>query len=113
MSNKIIFTDFFSKKAKPLIKRFHTLKQEILDLAEDLIENPFLGDDLGNGIRKISLASKSKGKGKSGGFRVVTYNLVEVEDETSLEIHLILIYDKSEISDISKKDLLEIIKYLQ
>lgn len=113
MSNKIIFTDFFSKKTKPLIKKFHTLKQEILDLAEDLIENPFLGDDLGNGIRKIRLASKSKGKGKSGGFRVVTYNLVEVEDETSLEIHLILIYDKSEISDISKKDLLEIIKYLQ
>ena len=108
MSNKIIFTDFFAKKAKPLIKKYATLKQEILDLSNDLLENPLLGDDLGNGIRKIRLASKSKGKGKSGGFRVVTYNIIENDNET--EINLIIIYDKSEISDITKKDLLEIIK---
>ena len=35
MSNKIIFTDFFAKKAKPLIKKYATLKQEILDLSKD------------------------------------------------------------------------------
>jgi hypothetical protein len=50
------------------------------------------------------LAVKSKNKGKSGEFRVITY-LVEVL-ENSTEITLLIIYDKSEIDDISKEDLL-------
>ena len=34
------------------------------------------GIDLGNNIRKIRIAIKSKNKGKSGGARVITYNLI-------------------------------------
>jgi hypothetical protein len=73
MSNKIIFSDVFNKSAKPLVKKYPSLKNEIVSLVKDLSENNLMGTDLGGGIRKIRLASKSKKKGKSGGFRVIIF----------------------------------------
>ena len=46
-----------------------------------------MGKDLGNGVRKIRMAVKSKGKGKSGGMRVITFNVII--DRTDTEITLL------------------------
>ena len=73
---------------------------------KELLQNPEIGTDLGNGFRKIRLAITSKGKGKSGGARVITLNLILSADET--EIGLFYIYDKSErisITDVELKAL--------
>ena len=75
-----------------------------------MIENPKLGTDLGDGLYKIRLAVKSKNKGKSGGFRVVTY--LVTQNDSDLDVNLIIIYDKSEIQDIPKKLLLEIVQQI-
>ena len=45
------------------------------------------------------MAIVSKGKGKSGGARGITYNLYQEGD--SIIIDLLTIYDKGEISNIS------------
>lgn len=42
----------------------------------------------------------SKGKGKSGGARVITYNVKKVTDD-EVVITLMTIYDKNEISNVS------------
>lgn len=75
-------------------------------MEKDIINNPFLGDDLGSGIRKVRMAIASKGKGKSGGARILTLNLLL--DTESMEITLLTIYDKGEVSNV--KD--DFIKYL-
>ena len=75
-------------------------------MEKDIINNPFLGDDLGSGIRKVRMAIASKGKGKSGGAGILTLNLLL--DTESMEITLLTIYDKGEISNV--KD--DFIKYL-
>lgn len=75
-------------------------------MEKDIINNPFLGDDLGSGIRKVRMAIASKGKGKSGGARILTLNLLV--DTESMKITLLTIYDKGEISNV--KD--DFIKYL-
>lgn len=75
-------------------------------MEKDIINNPILGDDLGSGIRKVRMAIASKGKGKSGGARILTLNLLL--DTESMEITLLTIYDKGEISNV--KD--DFIKYL-
>ena len=62
---------------------------------------------MGSGLHKIRLASAIKGKGKSGGFRVVTYYIEQVGDEEI--IYLVTIYDKSEQDSITKDDLLAIV----
>ncbi len=68
-----------------------------------------MGKNLGNNTFKIRLAIKSKGHGKSGGLRVITYfDIILIEDLTN--IYFLSIYDKSELSNISNS---EIIKRIQ
>lgn len=57
---------------------------------------------------QIRLAIASKGKGKSGGARIITY--IAVTEET---VVLLSIYDKSEQSDISDKELLRLLAELK
>lgn len=103
---KIIYSPIFIKKAKHLKKKHLSLINDLSQLESILLENPKTGTDLGNGIFKIRLAVKSKGKGKSGGYRVITY--LQVENE----INMIYIYDKSEEATITKKDIQKIIDSL-
>lgn len=106
--NKAIYTQYFKSRAKRLLNKFSTLKNELIDLESHLLKTPTLGTALGNGLYKIRLGTKSKGGGKSGGFRVITY-LIE-ENENSSDIYFITIYDKSEEATLDKKMLLKIIK---
>ncbi|MEL7587735.1 MAG: type II toxin-antitoxin system RelE/ParE family toxin [Prolixibacteraceae bacterium] len=64
--------------------------------------------DLGGGIFKYRLSVKSKNKGKSGGFRVITFELLVAENDK--DITLLTIYDKSEQPSISKPQILRILK---
>jgi hypothetical protein len=79
-------------------------------LIESLIVNPKQGVDLGGGLFKIRLAVKSKSKGKSGGYRIITY-LVN-KSNNDIFINMITLFDKSEESSISKQYLLNILKDL-
>lgn len=51
----------------------------------------------------------SKGKGKSGGARVLTYNIRRINQEKYI-IVLMSIYDKNEMDNVSDSYLKEIIK---
>lgn len=63
----------FKRNLKRLAKKFRTLPNEINQLLDELEAEPNKGTDLGAGFYKIRLASDSKGGGKSGVFRVITY----------------------------------------
>ena len=108
MGNYVTPTDFFARKVKRLVKKFHTLQDSLYELENDLIKNPFLGKKLSNNLFKVRVADESKGKGKSGGFRVITYLINE--NDTSIEILLLTIYDKSEEQTIEKDEIKEIVK---
>lgn len=105
---KITIYSAFSKEQKHLRKRYKNINKDIIKLINELQENPLLGTDLGNGIRKIRMKISDKGKGKSGGARVITC-IVDI-DENTREVGLHYIYDKSERESISDKELNEIIK---
>jgi len=107
MKFEIITIDLFKKQFKKLQKKYKSLKTDIERLATELIENPELGTSLGKDCYKVRLAIKSKGKGKSGGARVITY--IKVIDN---KIYLLTIYDKSERNSISDKELKDILKQL-
>jgi len=106
--NKVLLTAFFLKKAKRLLKKYHTLQKSLVELENALILNPKMGISYGSNIYKIRLADESKGKGKSGGFRVITYVIEETSEAT--DIYLITIFDKSEEASIDKDDIKEILK---
>ena len=69
------------------------------------MSNPFIGTSLGKNFYKIRLSIRSKGKGKSGGARVIT--CVKILATT---VYLASIYDKSEKENITDKELKELAK---
>lgn len=89
----------FKRQAKQLAKKYRSLKDDLLLLLAELKQNPFIGVDLGNNTRKVRMAILSKGKGKSGGARVITY-IVTLEVDT-YKVRLLTIYDKSEMENVS------------
>lgn len=111
MNFEIIPTPDFEKAFKVLAKRHRSLKHDILDFSKSLQENPFQGDELSPGIRKIRMAITSKGKGKSGGARVITYTVLATEKEGS--VYLLNIYDKSDFSTVELSVLKEVVKHLE
>ncbi len=108
MNNKVIVTEFFERRAKKFLKKFKSLASELEELEKELPADPKKGIFLGADLYKIRLANKNKGKGKSGGFRVITYLLESTE--TSYDINLLTIYDKSEDSNITKSKLIKLVK---
>lgn len=108
MSFKLIPTPPFERELKQLLKKYPSLKKDIAVLGEQLIKEPRLGTALGNDCYKIRMAITSKGKGKSGGARVITYIQI-----TEKNIFLLSIYDKSENENITDKELLNRLKYIQ
>ncbi len=103
MSCKIVALPTFQREAKRLSKRYHSFKQDYDALLDEIEENPSLGTDLGGGLRKIRMRIASKGKGKSGGARVISFTVVAAVDET--EVHLLFIYDKAERENIGRAEL--------
>ena len=98
----------FDRAAKRLAKRYKSLKDDLSQLINELRANPQMGTDLGNGFRKIRMAVKSKGKGKSGGARIITFTLILSQEDTT--IALLYLYDKSERSNITDKELETLMK---
>lgn len=108
MKNKVIIEESFSKPAKRLARRFPSFPTDLLSLVEELESNALLGTSLGGNLRKVRLAIRSKGKGKSGGGRVITYIYLE-----GRRVHLLTVYDKSDRDNISDDELRQLVKEIE
>lgn len=124
MSFNIIPTYRFEKELKRLAKKFPSLKNEYALLITNISANPKIGTYISNNCYKIRLAIGSKGKGKSGGARVITYLYIEsdsfVNPNVSKSIgnqlktvYLLTIYDKGEKADLKANELKEMIESLE
>lgn len=98
MKVTVTLGDDFKRQARRLSKKYKSLKGDLEDFQDSIKENPFQGSDLGGGVRKIRMAVGSKGKGKSGGARVLTLTVLVSEDA---DVTLLTIYDKEEIDNVS------------
>jgi hypothetical protein len=107
MAYTVEVTSYFARQAKRLLKKYPTLKSELATLIHSLEVNPELGTPLGNQCYKIRLAIASKGKGKSGGARVINHI-----DIIHTKVYLLCIYDKSEQENITNKELKELLSLI-
>jgi mRNA-degrading endonuclease RelE of RelBE toxin-antitoxin system len=108
MSFDVIATEPFERKLKRLAKKYKSLASDLTLVIDELTENPTLGTPIGKDCYKLRIAIASKGKGKSGGARMITY--VRIVKQT---VFLMDIYDKSEQANITDKELLMLIDILQ
>ena len=94
----------FLKQAKRLTKKYPSFPEDFHTCINEITANPLAGSDLGGGIRKVRMSIKSKGKGKSGGARVITFNMAVDADHRN--ITLLTVYDKSERETISDAEII-------
>ncbi len=107
MSFDVVVTEPFERKVKKLAKRHKSLGSDLASIIDQLSLNPALGTPLGNDCFKIRLAITSKGRGKSGGARLITF--VRIVRNT---VYLLDLYDKSDQDNISDKELRALIAML-
>ncbi|MEO8820950.1 MAG: addiction module toxin RelE [Ginsengibacter sp.] len=116
MEVTVRITTSFKVAAKPLFKKYHSFSKDLLSLEKELIKTPRLGISLGLNIYKIRLKISSKGKGKSGGARVISLvettllAVAEINADEEITVNLITIFDKADVDNISDKELRELIK---
>jgi mRNA-degrading endonuclease RelE of RelBE toxin-antitoxin system len=107
MAYSIIPTPNFQREFKKLYKKFPSIKNDLMLLADSLLDEPLQGSEIFKNCYKIRLAIKSKGKGKSGGARVITF--VQIVDE---KIYFLSVYDKGEIETVTDAFLRQLLKDL-
>lgn len=108
MQYKIGVLKTFKREFKRLSKRYPSLLEDVISLREEILRNPHLGIDLGGGLRKVRMRITSKGRGKSGGARVITLSIVVAVEET--EINLLYLYDKAERSTVTADEIAELLR---
>lgn len=108
MSYKVIAIAKFEKDIKRLAKKYPSLKKEYIALVGSLRENPTQGTPLANHCYKIRVAIASKGKGRSGGARVITF--IHVIQES---VYLLSMYDKSEQDILPEKELKKLVSSIK
>jgi mRNA-degrading endonuclease RelE of RelBE toxin-antitoxin system len=118
MNVQIKVTKAFKRQAKPLLKKYASLSNDLMMLGDSITKNPAMGTKIMDGVHKIRLSIRSKAKGKSGGARVITYQsgmaaligLAQQPSDNEYVVILLAIYDKSEISSISNAEIRHLIE---
>jgi len=105
MSYDIRYSDTFKRSAKALAKKYPSIKKDLSDLVIELQAKPDLGTPLGNNLFKVRMNISSKGRGKSGGARIITCVVYKHE-----QILLAEIYDKSDYSTVNEQNILKNLK---
>ena len=99
MSFEVKTTPHFEREAKILAKRYKSFKSDLKELVEDLAKDPKIGNAFLPVFRPLRFVMVSKGKGKSGGARVITFTICSSESEG--RVYLVDVYDKSDYSTVS------------
>jgi mRNA-degrading endonuclease RelE of RelBE toxin-antitoxin system len=109
MNYRVSKSQAFKKEFKRLAKKYKSLASDLDKLLDSLFEQPLQGVELMQGIRKVRMPIASKGKGKSGGARII-YVQLAVDDDNGV-IYLVYIYDKSEIENVSDAFILDVLSH--
>ena len=110
MSFEVQTTSYFDSEAKRLAKRHRSFVDDLSGFRDSIMKNPYQGTELSPGIRKVRMAIASKGRGQSGGARVITFTYLV--DEKDGVVVLLLLYDKADASNIKMNVVRKIIKDL-
>ena len=96
----VVEQELYKKALKKLSKIYKNINSDVKRYLETINSKEDLGIELKSNIFKVRIANRDKNKGKSSGYRLISY-LAVVENE----LHLLYIYDKSKLSNITEKEL--------
>lgn len=103
---RIEVTPTFTRNVRTLLKRYRDLRQDLQPILKQLEQGERPGDRLQGitlAVFKVRLKNSNIGKGKSAGYRLIYY--AEVADR----VVLLTIYSKSDRTDITSREIIEIL----
>lgn len=105
---QIQYSEDFKIAYKHLKKKYPSFENDFIKLQRSLIQDPNQGTPITLGLSKVRMSITSKGKGKSGGARVI----VQIKKEPDRLLFL-FVYDKNEISNVNDNYLRALLKTLE
>ena len=101
MSDYQVIEQYLYKKAyKKLSKSYKYIDSDVKNYLLSIRSKDDLGIELKSNVYKVRIANSDKNKGKSAGYRLITY-LKIVENQ----LHLLYIYDKSILENLTEKEI--------
>ena len=100
MKFQVVEKSLYKKAYKKLSKHYRNLDKDIDGFLDSISSKSDLGIELKSNIYKARVKNSDKNKGKSAGYRIITY-LAIVENE----LHLLYIYDKSQIENLTENEI--------
>jgi len=110
MSYEAYLAETFQKCIKILKKKYRNVKDDLMNVIQQLEEDPSIGDPIpgwNKEIWKIRVASSDIKKGKRGGFR-----LIYLWKAGDFRVYLLAVYSKGEKEEISKTEIERLLKKL-
>ena len=104
---RISQTELFHKLVKKLSKRYKHLEIDLDDFIDSIQSVNDLGIPLGKNVYKVRIKNSDTNKGKSSGYRLISY--LEI---TAKEITFLYIYSKSDISNLKETDIDDLVLQL-
>jgi len=100
----VIEQELYKKAIKKLSKNYRNIKSDMKDFLKSINTKDDLGIELKSNVFKVRIKNSDKNKGKSAGYRLISY-LAIIENE----LHLLYIYDKSSLANVTEKEIDELI----
>ena len=97
---KVIEQSLYQKSFKKLSKSYKNIHLDIDKYLESISSKEDLGIELKSNVYKVRIANSDKNKGKSSGYRLISY-LAIIENK----LHLLYIYDKSALVNLSENQI--------
>ena len=104
MKLNIVEKRLYTKSLKKLSKHYKNIKKDVDSFLDNITSKQDLGIELKSNVYKTRIANSDKNKGKSAGYRLISY-LAIVENE----LQLLYIYDKSSLVNLTERELDKII----
>ena len=101
---KVVEQSLYQKAFKKLSKTYRNIDLDVDNFLKSINAKEDLGVELKSNVFKVRVANSDKHKGKSAGYRLISY-LVIIENE----LHLLYIYDKSKLVNLTEKEIDELI----
>ena len=100
MKLQVVEQELYLKAYKKLSKQYRHLQTDIDNFLDSIHSKEDLGIELKSNIFKVRIKNSDKNKGKSAGYRLISY-LAMIDNE----LHLLYIYDKSKLENLTEKEI--------
>ena len=100
MKLQVVEQELYRKAHKKLSKQYRHLQNDIDNFLDSIDSKEDLGIELKSNVFKVRIKNSDKNKGKSAGYRLISY-LAIIDNE----LHFLYIYDKSKLENLTEKEI--------